>query len=64
MTVFLLIYAVNVYLTSVAKRELYYEDYEMVAVMFASLQNFDLTLPNLHILNDIIVQFDHVVRSI
>ncbi|TDG40810.1 hypothetical protein AWZ03_012763, partial [Drosophila navojoa] len=51
----------NVYLTSVAKCELYYEDYEMVAVMFASLQNFDLTLPNLHILNEIIVQFDQIV---
>ncbi|XP_017862790.1 PREDICTED: adenylate cyclase type 2-like isoform X2 [Drosophila arizonae] len=54
-------HVVNVYLTSVAKCELYYEDYEMVAVMFASLQNFDLTLPNLHILNDIIVQFDQIL---
>ncbi|XP_043865581.1 adenylyl cyclase X E isoform X5 [Drosophila mojavensis] len=52
---------VNIYLTSVAKCELYYEDYEMVAVMFASLQNFDLTLPNLHILNDIIVHFDQIL---
>lgn len=61
MSISLLVYAVNIYLTSVAKCELYYEDYEMVAVMFASLQNFDLTLPNLHILNDIIVHFDQIV---
>lgn len=56
--------AVNVYLTSLAKHELYYESYDMVAVMFASLKNFELTLPNLRVLNEIISEFDQIVRSV
>ncbi|KRF84840.1 adenylyl cyclase X E isoform X3 [Drosophila virilis] len=52
----------NVYLTSLAKHELYYEDYAMVAVMFASLHNFQLDLPNLRVLNEIISEFDRIGR--
>ncbi|TDG39039.1 hypothetical protein AWZ03_014539 [Drosophila navojoa] len=51
----------NVYLTSLAKHELYYESYDMVAVMFASLKNFELTLPNLRVLNEIISEFDQIL---
>ncbi|EDW70306.1 uncharacterized protein Dvir_GJ11622, isoform A [Drosophila virilis] len=51
----------NVYLTSLAKHELYYEDYAMVAVMFASLHNFQLDLPNLRVLNEIISEFDRIL---
>lgn len=51
------------YLTSLAKHELYYEDYAMVAVMFASLHNFELDLPNLRVLNEIISEFDRIVRA-
>ncbi|XP_064544820.1 adenylyl cyclase X E-like isoform X4 [Drosophila montana] len=52
----------NVYLTSLARHELYYEDYAMVAVMFASLHNFELDLPNLRVLNEIISEFDRIGR--
>ncbi|KRG06797.1 adenylyl cyclase X E isoform X3 [Drosophila mojavensis] len=54
-------HVVNVYLTSLAKHELYYESYDMVAVMFASLKNFELTLPNLRVLNEIISEFDQIL---
>lgn len=57
-------YAVSVYLTSIARHELYYEDYQMVAVMFASLQNFVLDLANLRVLNEIITEFDKIVRAL
>ncbi|XP_064544952.1 adenylyl cyclase X E-like isoform X1 [Drosophila montana] len=54
-------HVVNIYLTSLASHELYYEDYEMVAVMFASLQNFVLDLANLRVLNEIITEFDKIL---
>ncbi|XP_030571544.1 adenylyl cyclase X E-like isoform X2 [Drosophila novamexicana] len=54
-------HVVSVYLTSIARHELYYEDYQMVAVMFASLQNFVLDLANLRVLNEIITEFDKIL---
>ncbi|KAH8328410.1 hypothetical protein KR067_008917 [Drosophila pandora] len=51
-------HVVNVYLNSLAKHELYYENYQMVSVMFAMLMNFQMDLKNLRILNDIITEFD------
>ncbi|KAH8329387.1 hypothetical protein KR074_009576, partial [Drosophila pseudoananassae] len=51
-------HVINVYLTSLAKHELYYENYQMVSVMFAMLMNFQMDLRNLRILNDIITEFD------
>ncbi|EDW76617.2 uncharacterized protein Dwil_GK15554 [Drosophila willistoni] len=54
-------HVVNVYLTSLAKHELYYENYSMVAVMFASLHNFPINLHRLRILNEIITEFDRVL---
>ncbi|XP_032598459.1 adenylyl cyclase X E isoform X2 [Drosophila grimshawi] len=54
-------HVVNVYLTSLAKNELYHEDYKMVSVMFASLQKIQMDLPNLRILNEIICEFDQVL---
>ncbi|XP_023178151.1 adenylyl cyclase X E-like isoform X2 [Drosophila hydei] len=54
-------HVVNVYLTSLAKHEFYYENYDMVAVMFASLKNFEMTLPNLRVLNEIISEFDQIL---
>lgn len=36
----------------------------MVAVMFASLKNFEMTLPNLRVLNEIISEFDQIVRPL
>ncbi|XP_070133015.1 adenylyl cyclase X E-like isoform X2 [Drosophila bipectinata] len=51
-------HVINVYLNSLAKHELYYENYQMVSVMFAMLMNFQMDLKNLRILNDIISEFD------
>ncbi|KAH8329073.1 hypothetical protein KR074_003408, partial [Drosophila pseudoananassae] len=51
-------HVINVYLNSLAKNELYYENYQMVSVMFAMLMNFQMDLRNLRILNDIITEFD------
>ncbi|EDV58757.1 adenylyl cyclase X E [Drosophila erecta] len=49
---------VDVYLNSLAKHELYYENYEMVSVMFAMLINFEMDLRSLRVLNEIIADFD------
>ncbi|KAL7734958.1 hypothetical protein ACLKA6_011223 [Drosophila palustris] len=54
-------HVVDIYLTSLAKHELYYESYEMVAVMFATLKNFELNLPSLRVLNEIISEFDRIL---
>jgi len=57
----LLSFTVDLYLNSLAKHELYYENYRMVSVMFAMLINFPMNLPSLRVLNDIITQFDRLV---
>ncbi|XP_016971370.1 adenylyl cyclase X E [Drosophila rhopaloa] len=49
---------VDVYLNSLAKHELYYENYQMVSVMFAMLLNFEIDLRSLRVLNEIIAEFD------
>ncbi|XP_041675022.1 adenylyl cyclase X E [Drosophila eugracilis] len=49
---------VDVYIHSQAKHELYYENYQMVSVMFAMLMNFEMDLRSLRILNEIITEFD------
>ncbi|XP_039502617.1 adenylyl cyclase X E [Drosophila santomea] len=49
---------VDVYLNSLAKHELYYENYKMVSVMFAMLINFEMDLRSLRVLNEIIAEFD------
>ncbi|XP_037708102.1 adenylyl cyclase X E-like [Drosophila subpulchrella] len=49
---------VDVYINSMAKHELYYENYQMVSVMFAMLINFEMDLRSLRILNEIIAEFD------
>jgi len=52
-----------VYLTLLERHELYYESYEMVAVMFASLKKFQMDMSTLRVLNEIISEFDAVVSS-
>ncbi|KAH8412256.1 hypothetical protein KR009_000902 [Drosophila setifemur] len=52
------VYAVDVYLYSLASDELYYENYKMVSVMFAKLMNFQTDLKDLRILNTYITEFD------
>ncbi|XP_041632046.1 adenylyl cyclase X E-like [Drosophila kikkawai] len=51
-------HVVDIYLNSLAKNELYYENYKMVSVMFAMLSNFEMNLSSLRILNEVITQFD------
>ncbi|XP_020815073.1 adenylate cyclase type 2-like [Drosophila serrata] len=51
-------HVVTHYLDSLAKHELYYENYKMVSVMFAKLMNFRMDLPTLRVLNCIISEFD------
>ncbi|KAH8276433.1 hypothetical protein KR018_011763, partial [Drosophila ironensis] len=54
-------HVVELYLSNVAKHELYYENYEMVSVMFAMLMNFKMDLPSLRVLNDLISEFDKLI---
>ncbi|XP_039494797.1 adenylyl cyclase X E isoform X1 [Drosophila santomea] len=56
-------HVVDLYLNSLAKHELYYENYRMVSVMFAMLINFPMNLPSLRVLNDIITEFDRLLAA-
>ncbi|XP_044250956.1 adenylyl cyclase X E-like [Drosophila takahashii] len=56
-------HVVDLYLNSLAKHELYYENYQMVSVMFAMLINFPMNLPSLRVLNDIITEFDRLLNA-
>ncbi|KAL7734589.1 hypothetical protein ACLKA6_010897 [Drosophila palustris] len=56
-------HVVNVYLTLAEKHELYYESYSMVAVMFATLKNFQMDMSQLRVLNEIISEFDTVLSQ-
>uniref|UniRef100_A0A6P4DYU6 adenylate cyclase n=1 Tax=Drosophila rhopaloa TaxID=1041015 RepID=A0A6P4DYU6_DRORH len=56
-------HVVELYLNSVANHDLYYENYRMVSVMFAMLINFQMDLPSLRVLNDIITEFDRLLTS-
>ncbi|XP_017154963.2 adenylyl cyclase X E-like isoform X5 [Drosophila miranda] len=55
-------HVVNVYLTSLEKHELYYEEYKIVSVMFATLQNFEMNIRGLRLLNEIITEFDRLLH--
>lgn len=43
------------------KDELYYEKYDNVAIMFATIKNYDMEQVGLSVLNRIICDFDEVV---
>ncbi|XP_067633274.1 adenylyl cyclase X E-like [Eurosta solidaginis] len=43
--------------------DLYHEEYENVAVMFATIQNFDTEMVGMRILNEIICDFDEVLGT-
>lgn len=45
------------------KNELYYEEYDNVAVMFATIKNYDIDNVGLRVLNEIICDFDEVVGT-
>ncbi|XP_017108635.2 adenylyl cyclase X E-like isoform X1 [Drosophila bipectinata] len=55
-------HVVELYLTHLEKHELYYENYSMVSVMFASLINFEVNLKTLRVLNDLITEFDKLLN--
>lgn len=42
--------------------ELCYEEYQNVAVMFATIRNYDTEQVGMRVLNEIICDFDEVVR--
>lgn len=54
-------FAADFYLSTQLQNELYYEEYDNVAVMFASIKNFDTDKIGLRVLNEIICDFDDVV---
>lgn len=60
--IFSIPFTVKVYITNANKHGLYYEEFKMVAIMFASLKNFELDMSNLRLLNEIVTEFDKVVR--
>ncbi|EDV50278.1 adenylyl cyclase X E isoform X1 [Drosophila erecta] len=51
------------YLSNQLQNELYYEEYDNVAVMFASIKNFDTDKIGLRVLNEIICDFDDVLNK-
>ncbi|KAH8276431.1 hypothetical protein KR018_011765, partial [Drosophila ironensis] len=54
-------HVVELYISNVAKHELYYENYEMVSVMFAMLMNFQMDFQSLRVLHDLITEFDKLI---
>lgn len=51
----------DIYMTKKMQNELYYEEYENVAVMFATIKNYDTEKVGMRVLNEIICDFDEVV---
>ncbi|KAH8276409.1 hypothetical protein KR018_005161, partial [Drosophila ironensis] len=54
-------FTVGVYLSNVARNQLYSENYSMVSVMFATITNFKMDLARLRVLNMIISEFDNLL---
>lgn len=54
-------FTVNVYIPNLNKHDLYYEEFKMVSIMFASLKNVELNLSSLRFLNEVITEFDKIV---
>ncbi|XP_013108012.1 adenylyl cyclase X E [Stomoxys calcitrans] len=50
------------YISKQVKNELYYEEYDNVAVMFATIKNYDIDNVGLRVLNEIICDFDEVLK--
>ncbi|XP_037931308.1 adenylyl cyclase X E isoform X2 [Teleopsis dalmanni] len=53
----------DIYMRKMMKNELYYEEYENVAVMFATIRNYDTEKVGLRVLNEIICDFDEMLNS-
>ncbi|XP_005175233.1 adenylyl cyclase X E [Musca domestica] len=52
----------DIYISKQMKNELYYEEYDNVAVMFATIKNYDIDNVGLRVLNEIICDFDEVLK--
>ncbi|XP_037906925.1 adenylyl cyclase X E isoform X2 [Hermetia illucens] len=53
----------DIYMSRKMKDELYYEKYDNVAIMFATIKNYDMEQVGLSVLNRIICDFDEVLMS-
>ncbi|XP_055382596.1 adenylyl cyclase X E [Condylostylus longicornis] len=53
----------KIYLAREMKDELYSEEYENVAIMFATIRNKDIEKVGLNVLNEIICDFDEILTS-
>lgn len=58
-----LLFSADIYISKQMKNELYYEEYDNVAVMFATIKNYDIDNVGLRVLNEIICDFDEVVGT-
>lgn len=54
---------VSIYMKDQLTSELCYEEYENVAVMFATIRNYDTEQVGMRVLNEIICDFDEVVSE-
>ncbi|XP_049306724.1 adenylyl cyclase X E [Bactrocera dorsalis] len=54
---------VNIYMKDQLMSELCYEEYENVAVMFATIRNYDTEQVGMRVLNEIICDFDEVLST-
>ncbi|XP_067633273.1 adenylyl cyclase X E-like [Eurosta solidaginis] len=54
---------VDIYMEHQLSDELYYEEYTNVAVMFATILNYDITTVGMRLLNEIICDFDEVLNT-
>ncbi|XP_054088809.1 adenylyl cyclase X E-like isoform X2 [Zeugodacus cucurbitae] len=54
---------VNIYMKDLLTSDVYYEEYENVAVMFATIRNYDTEQVGMRVLNEIICDFDEVLSN-
>nr|XP_036214802.1 adenylyl cyclase X E isoform X1 [Bactrocera oleae]XP_036214808.1 adenylyl cyclase X E isoform X1 [Bactrocera oleae]XP_036214815.1 adenylyl cyclase X E isoform X1 [Bactrocera oleae]XP_036214816.1 adenylyl cyclase X E isoform X1 [Bactrocera oleae]XP_036214822.1 adenylyl cyclase X E isoform X1 [Bactrocera oleae] len=53
----------DIYMSRQMTNELYYEEYDNVAVMFATIRNYDTEQVGIRVLNEIICDFDEVLST-
>ncbi|XP_020717130.1 adenylate cyclase type 4 isoform X2 [Ceratitis capitata] len=54
---------VDIYMDNQLSNKLYYEEYSNVAVLFATILNFDIEVVGMRVLNEIICDFDGVLST-
>ncbi|XP_017481431.1 PREDICTED: adenylate cyclase type 2 isoform X4 [Rhagoletis zephyria] len=58
-----LLITADIYMSRQMTNELYYEEYDNVAVMFATIRNYDTEQVGIRVLNEIICDFDEVLST-